>query len=405
MESIQHISQLFNFVLANYGNGFRKIQSGTDPNILIVTRQIPDALKDLFQTNRKDLYIAGSCGKGQKTDYPWVAIYNTNITRSAMKGLYIVYLFKKDLSGFYLTLNQGITYFANAYGKEKYECARKVAEYFKDEIGDDYFSKSQIDLGGTKGTLGYGYAQTSILSKFYQANNFSDDEIKSDLERMMNIYDELAGVLGEDNYDYDKAIDKVLLDYDKAFTPAETAIQEIKNEISSPLDVDVIRELEEVVPKVKAVKKYSKLRAVDAIKKIDYIQKAKSDAEIGELGEQLALEYEIRRLTAIGRPDLVSQVRRVSIKSDAFGYDIESVDVIGSKVKKIYIEVKTTVNKLDVDFQVSRNEVETSNEKKDSYCLFRIYDAKNIKPKFYREFGKIEDHFILNPITYMAHHI
>ena len=106
----------------------------------------------------------------------------------------------------------------------------------------------------------------------------------------------------------------------------------------------------------------------------------------------------------MGRQDLAELVRRVSIKSDAFGYDIESYDLVGLKMKKIYIEVKTTVNKLDVDFQVSRNEVETSNEKKDCYCLFRIYDAKNINPKFYRVYGKLEENFELDPITYMAHY-
>lgn len=77
---------------------------------------------------------------------------------------------------------------------------------------------------------------------------------------------------------------------------------------------------------------------------------------------------------------------------------------MGTKIKKIYIEVKTTVNQLDVDFQVSRNELETSNFKKETYCLFRIYDAKNINPKFYKVYGKLEDHFELDPVTFMAHY-
>ncbi len=77
---------------------------------------------------------------------------------------------------------------------------------------------------------------------------------------------------------------------------------------------------------------------------------------------------------------------------------------MGTKIKKIYIEVKTTVNQLDVDFQVSRNELETSNFKKETYCLFRIYDAKNINPKFYKVYGKLEDHFELDPVTFMTHY-
>lgn len=400
---MENLKQLFNFILSNYQNEHKNAER-SDPVYPIICDQIPLLLKSELFPMRKDLLFTGSCGVGQKTDYPWVAVFNTNITRSATKGLYIVYLFKKDLSGFYLTLNQGITYFQKTYKRSKYECARKVANYFKEEIGDNYFSKEDINLLANRGTLGFGYQETTILSKYYSKNNFEEQDILDDLKKMMNIYDELVGVLGEDSFDYDKAIDKILLDFDKAFTPALEAIEEIKKEISSPLDVDVTRKLQYVEPKSKSTKKYSKLRSIDAIKKTDYVQKAKSDAEIGEFGEKLALEYEVERLTALGRQDLAALVRRVSIKSDAFGYDIESYDLIGTKIKKIYIEVKTTVNKLDVDFQVSRNEVETSNSKKETYCLFRIYDAKNINPKFYKVYGKLEDHFELNPITFMAHY-
>ncbi len=400
---MENLKQLFNFVLLHYQNGHKNAER-SDPVYPVICDEIPLSLKSLLFPMRKDLLFTGSCGVGQKTDFPWVAIFNTNITRSATKGLYIVYLFKKDLSGFYLTLNQGITYFQKAYKRSKYECARKVANYFKNEIGDDYFSKDDIDLGANRGTLGFGYQETTILSKYYSLNNFEEDDILNDLKKMMNIYDELVGVLGEDSFDYDKAIDKILFDFDKAFTPALDAIEEIKKEISSPIDVNVVRKLHYVEPKSKSTKKYSKLRNVDAIKKTDYIQKAKSDAEIGEFGEKLALEYEVERLTSIGRQDLAALVRRVSIKSDAFGYDIESYDLVGTKIKKVYIEVKTTVNKLDVDFQVSRNEVETSNLKKDTYCLFRIYDAKDVNPKFYKVYGKLEDHFELDPVTFMAHY-
>ena len=34
-----------------------------------------------------------------------------NITQSTQYGLYMVYLFKRDMTGFYLSLNQGITFF------------------------------------------------------------------------------------------------------------------------------------------------------------------------------------------------------------------------------------------------------------------------------------------------------
>ena len=42
---------------------------------------------------------------------------NKNITQSTQYGLYMVYLFKGDMTGFYLSLNQGITFFEKEYGK------------------------------------------------------------------------------------------------------------------------------------------------------------------------------------------------------------------------------------------------------------------------------------------------
>ena len=353
---MKDLAERFNFVLNNYNNGHTKA-TRNDPIFPVITNEMPTLIKSSLFPMRKDFLLTGSCGVGNKTDFPWIALYNTNITRTATKGLYIVYLFKKDLSGFYLTLMQGITYFEKKYQRKKYEYAKKVANYFKDEIDDNYFSKEEITLGGTRGNLGYGYERTTILSKYYEKNAFSTEELEEDLKKMVLIYDELAGVLAEDNYDYDRAIDKILLDYDKAFTPALEAIEEIKKEISSPLDVDVVRKLKYVEPKSKSTRKYSKLRNPEAVKKTDYVKKAKFDAEIGEFGEKLALEYEVERLIELGRRDLAALVRRVSIKSDAFGYDIESYDLIGTKMKKIYIEVKTTVNKLDLDFQVSKTKL------------------------------------------------
>lgn len=397
------LKESFDFVLENYINGFKNAER-TDPNYDVITSQLPMYINMNFPM-RRDLLVAGSCGIGQKTDFPWVAVFNKHITSSAKRGLYIVYLFKKDMSGFYLTLNQGITYFADTFKRKKYEYARKVANYFKDEIGDDYFDKGDIDLGGATGTLGFGYQETNIISKYYKKGSYSDEMLEKDLSKMLAIYDELAGVLGEDNYDYNSAINKIVFNYDDSFESAEEAIDNIKKAISSPTDLNIVRTLKYVEPKEKRTKKYSRIRTGTPIKKIDYIEKAKADMEVGQLGEMLALQFERERLIREGFNDLANKVRHVSIISDAYGYDIESYQLIGLKMEKVYIEVKTTTNKLDVDFPVSRNEVEESNKKKGHYCVFRIYDVKSENPSFYKVFGKIEDNFDLDPVTYMARYV
>ena len=55
--------------------------------------------------------------QGNKTQFPWIAIMDKNITQSIQYGLYMVYLFKRDMTGFYLSLNQGITFFEKSMVK------------------------------------------------------------------------------------------------------------------------------------------------------------------------------------------------------------------------------------------------------------------------------------------------
>lgn len=53
--------------------------------------------------------VKGSVGAGRWTDVPWIAVFDTRITSSAQRGVYIVYLLNKDTKELYLTLNQGAT--------------------------------------------------------------------------------------------------------------------------------------------------------------------------------------------------------------------------------------------------------------------------------------------------------
>ena len=111
------IKTLFDYVLENYKNcSFGK----NDKCYNVICNELPKLINASVFTMRNEIVVDGSCGKGQKTDYPWIAIFNKKITRTATKGIYIVYLFKSDMSGFYMTLNQGITYFDKQFRKDKY---------------------------------------------------------------------------------------------------------------------------------------------------------------------------------------------------------------------------------------------------------------------------------------------
>ena len=396
------LKNLFQDVLENYiAQGSRV--SNISPIYQTLTREIPFAIKSVTPF-RKDLTVKGSMGQGNKTDYPWVSILNRNITSSTMYGLYIVYLFKKDMSGFYLTLAQGITYFENTFKRKKYETCKKVAEYFQDRINDQYFSKEPINLVDTKkGSLGYGYEISTIISKYYEYDKFTDKQLIEDYKRMLSIYDEIYKNMNTDNYN--DIIDRIItFSKPKAdhLVLADNAVEVIKIALE-PVDgqpYDFSKQLKQVQPYVDKSTKYKEITN-PLIRKIDYIKKAKRDAETGYLGEKLVIEYEKQRLINMGLSEYADKIKWQSLKSDGFGYDIISYDLIGLEIKPIYIEVKTTTNKVDCEFPVSKGEVDKSKELGKFFCIYRIYDVLK-EPKFYRVFGQIEDHFYLDPITYLA---
>ena len=73
----------------------------------ILRNDIPNKLKEVFPT---DIYrIKGSIGTGRISKCPWVAIMNKKETSSTQSGIYLVFLFSKDLKTVYLSLAQGVT--------------------------------------------------------------------------------------------------------------------------------------------------------------------------------------------------------------------------------------------------------------------------------------------------------
>lgn len=364
-------------------------------------KTIPYEIRNLLH-NKSKYIVKGSMGQGNRTDYPWISILDKNITTSTQKGLYIVFLFQKNMNGFYLTLNQGITNFENLYKKDKYKKAIAVSNYFREQIDDTTFSKKEIHLNSNVGDLGYGYECTTVLQKYYPKNSYQDIDIENDFLELINIYDFMVKHMATQSYD--EVIKSVLIDESDGIIDADTAIDEIQKAVDPSEDkpYDFIRELLLTEPHKDRTNKFKRV-TTPKFGKIDYIKKAHKDAKAGLLGEELAIKYEQEKLIKLGLENLCDKVKWISKESDSYGYDIESYDINpDGKVIKLYIEVKTTISRVDTEFFVSRNELNKSKELKENYCVYRIYDANSKNPKFYKAFGEIDKNFILDPYTYMA---
>ncbi len=365
----------------------------------LIREDIPQKIKSIIGS---EYLVTGSVGRGVRTAYPWVGIFNPKITKSAQHGLYVVYLFKKDMSGFYLSLHQGITYFKERYKKQSYDKAVQMAGHFRSLIGETRFSKTEIDLGSDKHDLGYGYQCTNIVSKYYHLEDYTDLELRDDLRDMMELYERVYTEFAP--MPYDRYIEMVINDEAFDLIEADEADKIINQNILRASGGDEVKiRTVELVEREPRVSKPNTISREGTIRKQDYLKKAEEDQKTGILGEKLVIDYEEERLKSLGRPDLAEKIRWVAKESDAYGFDIKSFDIDDSgQLVEIVIEVKTTKLRYDAPFYVTENELETSKTYGDLYRVYRIIDIESERPQMYIKAGSIDKNFVLKPKAYVA---
>lgn len=158
--------------------------------------------KSIYNANIIDpnIYkITGSVGIGNWANIPWLAIFDKNITESAEKGVYIVYLLSMDNKTLYLTLNQGCSELKKRYGKNKtIEILKKLVDKRQKELSKDRnFDTLPIKLNDPnapkkddKATM---YEAGCFLSKAYTIDNLPTEQIlREDLNQMVDIYKDYA---------------------------------------------------------------------------------------------------------------------------------------------------------------------------------------------------------------------
>lgn len=363
----------------------------------LITSQIPKLLDQEYPDDKYKIY--GSLGQGNLSKVPWFGIFNRQMTESATYGIYIVYLYSLEREKIYLTLNQGFTNFKDIFKRKRFEYIRKTAIYFANEMNMEDFDSGIIDLGDDLTDLAKGYAYGSIVHKSYDLNNMPKDQVLyTDLKKLMIEYDELVSTFGTKNYD---DIIRIVNGIDDQ-VEVDKAIKEIGDELKKTFvtPVDVFLKPREVIKGEQRKLKYNRIKTSIQRQKLDYIRLAKEQARIGLQGERLALEIEKERIEKLGLNQ--EKVKWRSTESDSFGYDIESVDMINGKEQRVFIEVKSTSDRIDSPFYVSKNQVETSNSLGINYRILRLFDVDSTEPKYYYSTGKIEDNFDLDPVTYLA---
>jgi len=71
-----------------------------------------------WMKTRQHLKVEWSAGVGRWAKIPWIALMDRRETTTTQQGVYCVYLFREDMSGVYLTLNQGVNKVIKELGPE-----------------------------------------------------------------------------------------------------------------------------------------------------------------------------------------------------------------------------------------------------------------------------------------------
>ena len=155
-----------------------------------------------------------------------------------------------------------------------------------------------------------------------------------------------------------------------------------------------------IMPPRKEIVSGSALGYTARPRRIDYAAREARNRQLGERGEEFALEYEKFRLRRLGRDDLLSDVEWTSKEQgDGAGYDIRSFD--GETDNELFIEVKTTNSGMYQPFLITQNEVAFSEKKDSQYALYRLFSFSR-DPRMYSLPGCIKQHVVLAPQLYKA---
>lgn len=154
--------------------------------------------------NLPDNYkVLASRGKGNWATFPWIALLNTDITTSAMRGYYIVFLFDYQMDNVYLTLNQGFDWFDENFKAKKNRNIVIMANYLRKQLN---VKKNAFNLlkgadSSIRPSKNSGYELGSITSTKFEKANLDQDKIVKETRKMISLLDKISALMPGGNWE------------------------------------------------------------------------------------------------------------------------------------------------------------------------------------------------------------
>jgi hypothetical protein len=181
----------------------RTDEEGNTREVYTLMDTIQSVLERVSEAASSHLTVKKSLGRGNWVRNPWIAVYDEREhfepfgkNKPPMAGTYVIYLFRADLTGVYLTYSQGFS----RPVKELYNQDRSVGEALiqnrmerlrrrSQELQEAGFDlDSDIDLAA-EGGQAPEYERSTIAHKFYQQGRVpADTDLLSDLDVLLRAY-------------------------------------------------------------------------------------------------------------------------------------------------------------------------------------------------------------------------
>lgn len=248
--------------------------------------------------------------------------------------------------------------FSESFDKGVIACVKAKSDFpFYELFFEDFFLKYNIDS-----IIDYAYTlpedqkdmcKTLIYAaiQYYRDTNESRKKISNEAR-----HKEHSSVEVDDRCKKDKLVSRLEETETHSDIPAKEVLLDMVSKPKDPID---------------AQEKKDRIRSKDGI---DYSDQQKRNQETGDIGEKLVLANEIDKARKWGlAEELVSQIRRVSLESDDYGFDILSFDQNG---KEHYIEVKTTkASSNSLSFVLTQNELDHARKYGSAYSIVMVFDV------------------------------
>lgn len=149
-------------------------------------REVIDALG----SKNNDLLVKGSAGQSEWAEVPWIAIFDPLVTRTAMQGYYVVYLFHARERVVHLSLNQATTEVEREFKRDTKQVLAERAVFARRRLADyaPRLPVHAIDLGSDR-RLPSGYAAGHAMGVTYHLGAMPDEgNLRRDLQTIVAAY-------------------------------------------------------------------------------------------------------------------------------------------------------------------------------------------------------------------------